>query len=105
MTIPAAQQRLRSEQDIIIYGVGQVGREVLGIFEDYGIRNYHLAVTEKKETDARGLLGRVHPLKDYQPLREQALVVVAVLERLREEMKAEARRLGFQRVVEYYEVV
>ena len=93
--------RLRSEDDIIIYGLGRVGREVLDVLEEYGIRNYHLAVTKKSDQEVHGLMEIVHELREYHDLRETALVILAAGIRFRAEMRREAERLGFERIVDY----
>ena len=95
------QKELRDEEEIVIYGAGQIGREIINLFEGYGILNYHLAVTTKKEKDAQGFMQMVHELREYQDLRDTALVIVAASRRYRGEMIREAHRLGFRRIVEY----
>ena len=99
------QQRLREEKDIIIYGVGCIGMEVMRILEDYGIRNYHLTVTKKKDAQARGLMEIVQEIGAYQSLRDTALVIISAGMRFRDEMVETAYHLGFRRVVSYFEMM
>lgn len=101
----AEQERLRKERDIILYGVGSVGLEALAILEEYGIRNYHLAVTKKNGTGGTGLVQLVHELQEYRDLKDCALVILTVGARFRDKMETHARNLGFQRIVRYYELM
>ena len=96
--------RLRAEDDIIIYGVGRIGREVMEVLEEYGIQNYHLAVTKMRKQKAHGLMEIVHELREYYDLRETALVILAVGIQFRTEMRREAERLGFERIVDYFDL-
>ena len=101
----AEQERLRKERDIILYGIGSVGLEAMVVLEEYGIRNYHLAVTKKNGTGDMGLVQLVHELQEYRELKDRALVILTVSARFRDKMERYARSLGFQRVVRYYEMM
>lgn len=101
---PEALALLKRQDEIIIYGASKIGCEVLRLLEEYGIQNYRLAVT-KKERDAKGLMGMAVELRTLQSLRETALVVVSAGQKARPQMMAEARRLGFQHVISYEDLV
>ncbi len=98
-------ERLRKEQDILIYGAGHVGREVLALLEEYHIQNYHWVVTKKAPREARGLMEMVHEISAFQEVRQTALVIVSVTARLRDALWGEARNLGFQRIVNYSDIL
>lgn len=87
------------KDEIIIYGAGKVGWNVLRELEALGVQNYHLAVTKKSPTQTGGLMGMARELREYRELRGQSLVIVASGEKLHEEMEAEAHRQGFRDVV------
>lgn len=94
------EKKLRSERVMIVYGAGVVGREVISVFEEYGIRNYRLAVTKHLENDG-GIRAYAKELHEFQELRESALVIVAARDSGIEEMMRIAKGQGFQRVVPY----
>lgn len=99
-----ARSRLKTSTEIILYGAGKIGHEVLRLFEEYGIRNYRLAVT-KKDDDATGLMGMAVELHTLQSLRETALVVISAGKTARPQMLAEAQRMGFRQIVGYDEIM
>ena len=97
------QKQLRNEQQIVIYGAGQIGREIASLLEEYGIYNYSLAVTRKKENG--GMMQMVHELGDFQDRKDSVLVVISVGHALFSDLEEEAKRQGFLRIVNYHEMM
>lgn len=100
-TLPLEMLEGLRKREIILYGAGKIGMEILRCFETMGIQNYHLAVTKKDSSGAKGLAGMAHELRELQNFRESALVIVATGAKLHTQMEEEARRQGFQHIVWY----
>ena len=98
------QHCLESHDAIIVYGAGKIGREVINLLEEYGIQNYRLAVTARRE-DAKGLIQMATELRALQFLRKTAIVLVSAGKNVQPQMLEEAERLGFQNVVSYDEIM
>ncbi len=96
--------RLEITKLILIYGAGKIGWEVLHLLEEYGIHHYAVVVT-RKTGNQEGFSGLAKELCEYQPLCEDAFVIVATGNRLHGEMEIEAKRQGFQHIIWYKDLM
>ena len=58
-----------------------------------------------KHEDAKGMMRMAEELQVLQSLRETAIVLVSVGKGMQPQMFEEARRLGFQKIVAYDEIM
>lgn len=86
--------KIKNANDVIIYGAGRVAKEIIEDLHNNGIDKFGIAVTElKSEQYIYG--SKVREIKEYQSLKDTALILVAVAEKYQNEVLSLLDSLGF----------
>lgn len=95
-------ERIRTSENILIYGAGDIARDVLETLDRYDVPVLGLAVTSAKG-NRRSVMGvRVRELTEYRELRDKCLVLIATAQPHYPGIRNELERHGFQ---DYMEVL
>lgn len=95
-------EHIKSFANVIVYGAGNIGREVIQLLERCGITNYLIAVTSKG-TDKRYVYGKeIYALSELKKLNQNAIVLLAAGSVYQQEMKANLKKLGFTEHLSMY---
>ncbi len=94
--LKSLSDEMRQYRLVVIYGAGGVAENLLILLESYIDKN-RIVVAVSNIKEERQLAG--YPVKridEFAEMRDQALVILAVMPRLAMEMETHLRRLGFQ---------
>ncbi|MBR1702196.1 MAG: hypothetical protein IJ716_09615 [Lachnospiraceae bacterium] len=96
-------EKIQRHSDIIVYGAGEVARDVIRLFGREHIDEFIVAVTQLE--GEKYLIGNtVHELAELKHLKDKAIVVVAATKVYADGMVEELKRNGFRnyiRVIDY----
>ena len=93
-------QKMKKCKMIIIYGNGNVGTEIVKLLKEYGLNNYQVAITKNESgVYKNGSMAGVSIISDLVDEQEKKIVIIAVGQKLQEELKKNAFRLGFENVI------
>ncbi len=97
---PENFRKLVGCKKIIVYGAGKVGAEVVDLLKEYGFDNYRVAVTQRKYGEgSTGILSGTYLIDELADEQEKKLVIIAVGQKLQEQMEDKAVRLGFKNII------
>lgn len=90
---------IKTFQDIILYGAGKIGREVLQILDanDIGILGYAVSDTGNNPSYVMG--HSVHGIEEWGRYKESALIIVAISKYSADELKTNLENEGFKNVL------
>ena len=93
-------QKLMKCKMIIVYGNGKIGTEVINLLKEYDLNNYQVAITENESGEYKnGSMAGVSIISDLVDEQEKKIVIIAVGQKLQEELKKNAFGLGFENVI------
>ena len=89
--------QLKQYRYVLIYGAGGVAKNLLLLLSPYIDKNRTVVVVSKRKEDEKQLAGYpVRQIDQFAEMRDQAMVILAVMPRLAIEMGKYVRELGFQ---------
>lgn len=91
--------QLSKADNVIIYGLGDVGKNIYAMMRTYDINNVLLAVTEVKDDCSEYEGKKVWALKDLVELNDNSIVVISVGSNLANELANYAVDLGFKKIM------
>ena len=97
---PENYHKLVECETIIVYGAGEVGLEVINLLNEYEINNYLIAITQKKlGKESMGISSGASLIEELADEQEKKIVIIAVGQKLQEQMEDNAVRLGFKNII------
>lgn len=97
--------RMRQYRFVLVYGAGGVAKDLLILLAPYLDKERTAVVVSCKGTEENQLEGySVGQLDEWMDVRDQALVILAVMPTLAREMEAAVKKLGFQNYMTAAEV-
>lgn len=90
---------IRTFQNIILYGAGKIGREVLQILDvnDIGVLGYAVSDTKRNQKFVMG--HPVHEIEEWGMHKESALIIITISKYSADELKANLLDKGFKNVI------
>ncbi len=88
---------IRNYAVIILYGAGNVGREIAEILARQHIDNFVFAVTDKKDDKKVGGIP-IYDINELLPLKDEALVLITVSKAYRQEIYENLKKMKFKNV-------
>ena len=85
---------------IIVYGAGNVGREMANILVECGVNRFYVAVTKKTgEEFVNGC--SIHEIEEFIPMKKKSLVIISVSGQYYAEVFSHACELGFSHTISF----
>lgn len=92
-------EKIDKAQQVIIYGAGKVGKDVLRYLSDYNINRVFFAVTRLAEEPQYVMGNLVHSIDEFVGQASESIVLLAVTRRYQDKMLANLDALGFCNVL------
>jgi len=93
---------LKNKDNIVVYGAGDIAREVISCLDLNDISIAGIAVSDTKN-NRKSLMGNpVRELSDYENIKDDCLVIIAVSSRFSVEIKELLEKSGFTRYIELF---
>lgn len=93
---------LKNSRHILIYGAGNIARDVINVFDRYDISIDGIAVSGQSD-NRKSLLGnRIQEITHYTEKKDDSLVVIATSARFYTEIETKLRELGFLNYMELF---
>ncbi|WP_051635388.1 glycosyltransferase family 2 protein [Selenomonas sp. ND2010] len=93
-------KKLMGCKEIIVYGNGNVGTEIISLLREYGFYNYKVAITKKRNECYNNIKSAyVSSISDLADEHKKNVVIIAVGSKLQQELANNAYRLGFKNVI------
>ena len=103
--LKSLSDQMRQYRHVLIYGAGGVAKNLLIFLTPYIDRNRTVIVVSQKKENEDQLAGYpVRQIDEFVQVRDQALVILAVMPRLALEIGEYVRKLGFQKIMTAEEI-
>lgn len=94
-------EEVKKYPKIIIYGAGEVCRDVISLLARERIDEFSIAVT-KVDSKQYVMGNEVHEIADYVDVRNQAIVIIAVTKNYEEEIADNLEHMGFNKYIKLH---
>ena len=93
---------IKSAKTVIVYGAGDIAREVLETLNRYDIAIDGIAVSNQSNSRKSVLGNRVHAITEYMDQKEDSLIIMATSSKFYPEIKKYLLELGFVHCLELF---
>lgn len=100
--IAARLEQIINAKYVILYGAGDIAREVLEVLNRYDIAVDGIAVTKKSNSRCSFFGNKVNEITDYVDKKDDSLVIMATTSKFYPEIERTLSELGFFRWIEVF---
>lgn len=95
-------EKIKNSKNVIVYGAGDVAREVISYLDLQDVAITGVAVSDASK-NRNSLMGNyIRPLSAYENIKDDCLVIIAVISKYAGEIKVNLENQGFMNYIEIY---